>query len=88
MLATVTPDAEAAYTENDFFGATMYWSNYGLADYQAILTRIGFRLVDTVSVGHGYAPEARMPTEQHPVILAQAGDVSARPRALPVGSPR
>ena len=27
LLATVTQEAEAAYTEDDFFGVTMYWSN-------------------------------------------------------------
>lgn len=33
LLATVANTAEEAYTQDDFFGATMYWSNYGLAEY-------------------------------------------------------
>ena len=32
LLATVTTEAEDAYTEDDFFGVTMYWSNYGLGE--------------------------------------------------------
>lgn len=69
LLATVTPFAEAAYTEDDFFAVTMYWSNYGLEDYRALLTQIGFTLLETTVIGHGYTAETR--TEQHPLIFAQ-----------------
>jgi cyclopropane fatty-acyl-phospholipid synthase-like methyltransferase len=71
LLATLTFAAEAAYTEDDFFGVTMYWSNYGLDDYQAILTEIGFKLLETTSIGHGYTTEKPAPSEYHPLILAQ-----------------
>ncbi|MBI3942356.1 MAG: class I SAM-dependent methyltransferase [Chloroflexi bacterium] len=71
LLATVTSVAEAAYTEDDFFGATMYWSNYGLEDYKAILTEIGFNLLDTTFTGHGYTAEKQIPAEHHPLIFAQ-----------------
>lgn len=71
LLATVTSFAEAAYTEDDFFGVTMYWSNYGLEDYKAILTEIGFKLLETNFIGHGYTAEEQAPPEHHPLIFAQ-----------------
>lgn len=71
LLATVTQAAEAAYTEDDFFGQTMYWSNFGLADYTEMLASLGFRLLQMPTSGHGYAAEAGAPPEVHPVILAQ-----------------
>lgn len=71
LLATVTPFAEAAYTEDDFFDVTMYWSNYGLDDYKAILTQIGFKLLETTVIGHGYTEEKQTPAEHHPLIFAQ-----------------
>jgi SAM-dependent methyltransferase len=69
LLATVTQTAEEAYTEDDFFGVTMYWSNYGLDDYRRLLTEIGFVLLDTTVIGHGYGDEH--PAEVHPLIFAQ-----------------
>jgi len=71
LLATVTLFSEAAYTEDDFFDVTMYWSNYGLEDYKTILTQIGFKLLDTTIIGHGYTEEYQTPAEQHPLIFAQ-----------------
>lgn len=71
LLATVTLIAEAAYTEDDFFDVPMYWSNYGLEDYKTILTQIGFKLLDTSVIGHGYTEEKHTPAEQHPLIFAQ-----------------
>ena len=71
LLATVTLFAEAAYTEDDFFDVTMYWSNYGLEDYKTILKQIGFNLLDTTVIGHGYAEEKQTAEEQHPLIFAQ-----------------
>jgi len=71
LLASVTPVAEAAYTEDDFFGVTMYWSNYGLEDYHALLRDIGFRLLNTASLDHGYTGGAHVPPEEHPLIFAQ-----------------
>jgi len=71
LLATVTSFAEAPYTEDDFFGVTMYWSNYGLDDYKAILTEIGFKLLETTAIGHGYTTGKRARSEHHPLIFAQ-----------------
>ena len=71
LLATVTPVAEAAYTEANFFGVTMYWSNYGLEDYRAILTQTGFKLLETTAIGHGYTEATQTQAEHHPLIFAQ-----------------
>ena len=68
FLATVTIHREDAYTEDHFFGATMYWSNFGLADYERMLVETGFEVVETGSVGHGY-DQGR--PERHPLILAR-----------------
>lgn len=72
FLATLAEAAEAPYLEHDFFGATMYWSNYGLDDYRRLLAEAGFSLVDLGTLDHGYYPEASSPAEQHPLVLAQA----------------
>jgi len=71
LLATLSQRAQAAYTEDDFFGVTMYWSNFGLDDYMRILTGLGFRVLETTIIGPGYGPGA--PNEQHPLLLAQRG---------------
>jgi cyclopropane fatty-acyl-phospholipid synthase-like methyltransferase len=73
LLATVTQAAEDGYTEPGFFGVTMYWSNYGLADYQSLLASLGFDLLDTTSLGHGYTTTSE--PEHHPLLFAQ----NARP---------
>ena len=65
-------EAEAPYTEENFFGVTMYWSNYGLKDYRAILAETGFRVLETAVIGHGYTEDQQAPAEHHPIILAQA----------------
>ena len=49
----------------------MYWSNYGLADYKALLTQIGFTLLDNTVANHGYSVAQQVPAESHPVIFAQ-----------------
>jgi cyclopropane fatty-acyl-phospholipid synthase-like methyltransferase len=72
LLVTVAHAAEAPYTEENFFGVTMYWSNYGLDDYETILREVGFMVLETSVVGHGYADEKLTLAEQHPIILAQA----------------
>lgn len=73
FLATLTAYNEPAYTEDDFFGVTMYWSNYGFDEYKVMLSQIGFRLLETTTIGHGYGENERIPVEQHPLLFAQAG---------------
>jgi len=74
LLATVTRFSEEAYTEDDFFGGTMYWSNYGLADYQRILQELGFTVLDIHAVGHGYNAGADAAPESHPLLFAQRNE--------------
>jgi cyclopropane fatty-acyl-phospholipid synthase-like methyltransferase len=71
LLATVTLFEEAAYTEDNFFDVTMYWSNYGLEEYVTIMAQTGFKLLDTIVIDHGYMEEKQTPAEQHLVIFAQ-----------------
>lgn len=70
LMCTLTRYSEAAYTEDDFFGETMYWSNYGLSEYADLLTGLGFSLLETSTVGHGYA-ESEAPPEVHPLVFAR-----------------
>ena len=71
LLATLTWFSEAPYTEDDFFEVTMYWSNYGLEDYEKILTEIGFTILEATVIGHGYRKSRAIPVERHPFILAR-----------------
>jgi ubiquinone/menaquinone biosynthesis C-methylase UbiE len=73
LLATVTTTAEAAYTEEDFFGVTMYWSNYGLGDYRQMLTALGFSALEVQARGHGYQAGLDRPAEHHPLLIARLG---------------
>lgn len=71
LLATVSSLNEAPYTEDDFFGITMYWSNYGLEDYKKIIAGIGFTVLETTVVGHGYRGGVQASDERHPLIYAR-----------------
>ena len=74
LLATFSRYAEQGYTEDDFFGARMYWSNYSLEQYQHTLQEIGFTLLDTITIGHGYQACTYHPEEDHPLVFAQKID--------------
>ncbi len=49
----------------------MYWSNFGLEDYQKLLSEIGFKLLETSVVGHGFNESEELSEEHHPLIFAQ-----------------
>ncbi|MBN2075196.1 MAG: class I SAM-dependent methyltransferase [Dehalococcoidales bacterium] len=70
LLASVALDNEADYTEDDFFGVTMYWSNYSLVEYQDIITSSGFSILETSILEHGY-DEKNTKVERHPLIFAR-----------------
>lgn len=72
LLATVTAQEEIPYTENDFFGIQMYWSNYGLDYYCQLLPSLGYQLLGTTIVSHGYTGEHEGAIEHHPLIFALA----------------
>ncbi|MBC8507021.1 MAG: methyltransferase domain-containing protein [Anaerolineales bacterium] len=71
FFGTVAQTNEPAYTEHDFFGETMYWSNFGLEDYQKLLTEIGFQLLESGALGHGFDADEDISEEHHPLIFAQ-----------------
>ena len=71
LLCTLTRSSEEAYTEDHFFGVTMYWSNYGFEEYKEILTQVGFNFSETSVIGHGYTEAHQAPREDHPLVLAQ-----------------
>jgi len=73
LLATLSAQNEPAYTEDDFFDVTMYWSNFGLNEYRTMLQNFGFKLLEVSAVGHGYSDETHAPDEHHPLIFAQKG---------------
>jgi cyclopropane fatty-acyl-phospholipid synthase-like methyltransferase len=62
FLATLSLHSEADYTEPDFYGAEMYWSNFGLDEYRQLLRTTGFELLDYWLLGDD--------NETHPVVFA------------------
>jgi cyclopropane fatty-acyl-phospholipid synthase-like methyltransferase len=73
FMGTVAMEDEAPYTEDDFFGVTMYWSNYGVRDYRQMLEGLGFTLRGMEELGSGYRDGLKVTTEIHPLIFAQKG---------------
>ena len=71
LMCTLNHSSEAAYTEDDFFGVTMYWSNYGLRDYVEVLTGLGFSIMSASTIGDGYSESYDAPSESHPLVLAR-----------------
>ena len=57
LVCTLSHRSEEGYTEEDFFGVTMYWSNYGLSEYLEMLAGAGFVVVEASLT------KARFPTE-------------------------
>ncbi|MBE9523481.1 MAG: class I SAM-dependent methyltransferase [Chloroflexi bacterium] len=71
LMATVGMKGQATYTNEDFFGVKMIWSNYGLSDYMVMLDKVGFNILAVSIVGHGYGQEHQMSPERHPLLFAQ-----------------
>lgn len=69
-LLTVSRRAEPAYTEG-FFGVSMYWSNWGLAEYVELVGEAGLTVLTEGSVGHGYDEATGAPPESHPFLLVR-----------------
>ena len=76
LLATVTKERGEPYTEDDFFGTTMYWSNYGLVEYQEIVEDLSFTVLEISIIGHGYADDQCCPDEHHPLLFAQKASMN------------
>ncbi|MCY3819109.1 MAG: class I SAM-dependent methyltransferase [Gammaproteobacteria bacterium] len=71
LMCTLSLVSETGYTEDGFFGEKMYWSNYGLAEYEEMLTGIGFRMLRTTIITHGISEATYASLEQHPLVLAR-----------------
>ena len=69
LMCTLSLESETGYTEDDFFGAKMYWSNYDLSEYEKMLTAIGFTMLETSVIGHGLSEATYASSEQHPLVL-------------------
>ena len=69
VLVTITESDEDPYTEDDFFGATMYWTNFSRSKYEAVFQDAGFQVLSVGVVGHGYWGGER--SEHHPLLLAE-----------------
>ncbi len=76
LLATFSYCNDAPYTD-DYFGVTMYWSNYGLEEYDKMLGETGFKILEIGAVGAGYKDPGEAPGERHPLILAQTSPAKA-----------
>jgi len=70
LMATLARVHEEGYTEDDFFGTEMYWSNLSLREYRALLMVNGFEILSHADTGHGYSDEAARP-ESHPLVFAR-----------------
>ena len=70
LLFTVARhDDGPGYTEDDFFGETMYWSNFGPATYRKILAETGFEVEQEGIAGSGLSDADRQ-KEAHPFFFA------------------
>lgn len=73
LVSLARKDDGPGYTEDDFHGVTMYWSNFGLEAYRDIVQRAGFRIEQEGIVGHGY--NNPQPSEEiHPFIFCTRAD--------------
>ncbi len=70
LLFTVAKkDDGPGYTEDDFFGETMYWSNFGPSTYRKLLADSGFRIEQEGIAGAGFASVDAL-EEVHPLFFA------------------
>lgn len=74
LMASLARFDESDYTEDDFFGVDMFWSNYGIERYRAMLADAGFAIVQEGALGHGYSDEAERKLESHPLLLARKSE--------------
>ncbi len=71
LLCTLSRQDDPAYTEDDFFGETMYWSNYALPRSLATLEKVGFDVVEVGSTAAGWKDEVEASREEHPLVLVR-----------------
>lgn len=70
LLFTVARyDDGPGYTEDDFFGETMYWSNFGPETYRKILAETGFE-IEQEGIAGGGLTDVDGQKEVHPFFFA------------------
>lgn len=71
LLFTVAPkDDGPGYTEDGFFGETMYWSNFGPGTYRKMLAESGFR-IEQEGIAGGGRTDVDGQKEVHPYFSAK-----------------
>lgn len=71
LLMTAAGSSHAGYTEADFFGATMYWSHYDAPWYREKLEELGYEVLQSGVIGHGYCAGVEVEPEQHPFLFGR-----------------
>lgn len=71
LLLSLSLDSAPGYTEDDFFGTSMYWSHFSQAESLTILEDVGFEVVWQSAANHGYQNDIQ-PQETHPIALLRA----------------
>jgi cyclopropane fatty-acyl-phospholipid synthase-like methyltransferase len=71
LLATLSVFNEPPYTENDFFGVPMYWTNFAHEEYHDLVCNLGFEVLSDTAVGHGFSESYAGAAERHPLVLAR-----------------
>ncbi len=74
FLGTLSLWNEEPYTE-DFFGVPMFWTNFGLEEYLQFLQEMGYQVLETSMLSHGYG--AHQPSEAHPIVFASKPNAHA-----------
>ena len=74
FLCTLSQRDEPAYTEDDFFGVTMFWSNYGLERSLNTLRDVGFEVIEVGPISAGWEDEAEAAREEHPLVLVRKAE--------------
>jgi SAM-dependent methyltransferase len=77
FLATLSEEAEAPCTDDDFFGTRMYWSSLGYGEYEKLLLDLGFEITAGRIIGRGYGRAMEIRDERHPMILVRKPPVKA-----------
>lgn len=71
LLATLAHTSHPGYTEPDFFGAQMYWSHFEPDWYAKLLDELGFDILASGELDHGYRDAGGHRPERHPIVFAR-----------------
>ena len=71
FLCTMTGRNEEAHVEDDFFGVTMFWSDYRLEEHLRMLRAVGFELLEVGVTGSGWGDWVDAGAEEHPLVLGR-----------------